>query len=145
MNGHFIHNPEDVYKVKYIFHDGRIVNKKLHRCGGSIYTMAIENHGREKVRELAKIIINNTVCFDSILQKYYKSGVRLEIKWEEGLEDFTSAFAQARDGKYERGYIGKTNGTTPSYILLLKSNSYGGSLIKSNWVESFKELIKTRR
>ena len=52
------------------------------------------------------------------LGRFVESGQRVEITWKKGYGDFRGYGART-DGKKARGFIGRTTGWKPGYILLL--------------------------
>lgn len=67
---------------------------------------------------------------DSQLDRFYKSGERIEITY--------------RGGDKIRCYVGKSTGWRPVYLEISRSNSSGGGSILSDMIESIRPLGKYR-
>ena len=75
----------------------------------------------ERCTGTLKLIDNSELNtrFDS----FYNSGQRVEVSFRD---------SNGKEYKRKRGYIGKTTGWKPSYMLLLRSNSTGSSYLMGN-------------
>jgi len=79
------------------------------------------------------------ITYDCEIEKFNQSGERVEICWKKGWEDW-AGYGQRTNGRVARGYIGKSTGWIPIYLLLLKSNSYGGRSLCHTGIKSIKGL-----
>jgi hypothetical protein len=80
---------------------------------------------------------------DSLFDEFYESGERVEIEWIDGFEDYTG-YGCRTEGRKARGYIGKSTGWKPVYLLIQRTNSYGGPAIRASWVKNIKGLGITK-
>lgn len=68
------------------------------------------------------------------LHRFFMNGIRVEITWRHGGNFF--GYGRYSDGKKGRGYIGRSTGWKPVYLLLPRSDSTGGMAIMESEVES---------
>ena len=76
---------------------------------------------------------------DERFTRYYESGERVEVTWQEGMEDYTGYGCQT-EGLKARFYVGKSTGWKPVYLQILRRDSSGGASILSSAVESIRGL-----
>ena len=79
------------------------------------------------------------ITYDQEIEKFKQSGERVEIHWKKGWKDW-SGYGQKTDGRIARGYIGRSTGWIPIYLLLLTSKSSGGEGLCHTGIESIKGL-----
>ena len=116
---------EDVIKIvgninKYIFKDS---------CSSDIIRITVKSPERKSV----------DITYDAEIEKFKQAGERVEIHWKKGWEDY-SGYGCRTEGKIARGYIGRSTGWIPIYLLILTSKSSGGASLCHAGIESIKGL-----
>lgn len=85
-----------------------------------------------------------TVTFDAQLEAWKEQGVRVEVTWKKGFEDFTGYGART-NGRKARFYIGRSTGWIPIYLQIDNKRSMGGGAILISAIETIKPLKEVRR
>ena len=80
-----------------------------------------------------------------MFERFYKSGERVEITWKPGKGGDYRGYGARTEGRKQRGYIGRTTGWAPSWLLVLTTRSWGGDLIKPADVAEIRGIGKFRR
>lgn len=80
-----------------------------------------------------------TITYDQKLEDFKTRRARIEITWKPGYEDF-GGYGARTDGRKQRGFIGKSTGWTPIYLLILTSRSSGGASLMHEGIQSIWEL-----
>ncbi len=73
---------------------------------------------------------------------FYESGERIEVEWKKGFEDYTG-YGCRTEGKKARFTVGMSTGWKPIYLIILKSNSFGGGSILYSAVKSIRPLVQS--
>lgn len=79
------------------------------------------------------------------LAQYAESEERVEIEWKPGHGMLMGYGCRFENGEKARGYISRTTGWRPGYILLLNRNSMGGTLISEKEIQAIHGLGVFRR
>lgn len=69
----------------------------------------------------------------------YATRQRVEVEWKEGWGDYTG-YGCLTDGMKGRFYIGKSTGTKPIYLTILKRNSWGGGGLSIEGIKNIRLL-----
>lgn len=80
---------------------------------------------------------------DPRFHQFYKTGERVEATLKDG-HAMLVGYGRRTDGRVLRFYVGRSTGSKPIYLMILKRNSYGGMAIPSESIESVRGL-GTRR
>ncbi|MDD5355694.1 MAG: hypothetical protein PHY56_04115 [Candidatus Omnitrophica bacterium] len=109
-------------------------SRKCETCG---HTETIEPVKMVRCTGTLRLIDNSQL--DERFTFAYERGLRVEVTWKKGYENY-GGYGSRTNGQKARFRVGKSTGWKPIYLMLLKSNSLGGSAILSAAVESVKVL-----
>ena len=76
---------------------------------------------------------------DHRFERFYDSGERVEVEWEDGFEDF-GGYGSRTEGKKARFYVGLSIGWKPVFLQLDNKRSICGQPILSSVVKSVRGL-----
>jgi len=122
------------YEKEQPCHCSYAATKTCPTCGHTETLLPIK---KVKCTGTLKIIDNSQL--DSRFTYAYEHQKRIEVTWKRGYEDY-SGYGARTNGKKARFKVGKSTGWKPVYLMLLRSDSLGGTAILSNAVEGVKIL-----
>lgn len=102
--------------------------EKTKTCKTCGHTKVIEPIKMVRCKGTLKPIDNSNL--DRRFDYYYQNSQRVEVLY--------------KDGSKERFYIGKSTGWKPIYLMIKKSNSFGGEALYSENIKEIKGLNKFR-
>lgn len=86
-------------------------------------------------------LIRDTSYLDPVFKPFYDSHERVEITWRPGFERHIAYGTRPGvEGRIARGYIGRSRGSRPVYLLLYNSRSSVGEPIRASEVASIRGM-----
>lgn len=101
----------------------------------------VVNYPGSRCTGTLKVIDNSKL--DYRLTPFFENGIRVEVTWKKGFEDFTG-YGSRTEGRKARFWIGKSMGWVPVYLQILTRRSTGGAAILSKAIESVRPIVGKR-